>query len=63
MLIMPFVLAGLKAYNGQLEFYNVDDLETMATGEHFMATDVDWDPTGRHASFSLPGCTFPACLV
>lgn len=39
--------SGLKAYNGQLEFYNVDELETMATAEHFMATDVDWDPTGR----------------
>jgi translation initiation factor 3 subunit B len=41
------VLAGLKNINGQLEFYNVDELETMATGEHYMATDVDWDPTGR----------------
>ncbi|KAI4985566.1 hypothetical protein ZWY2020_018196 [Hordeum vulgare] len=41
------VLAGLKGFNGQLEFFNVDDLETMATGEHFMATDIMWDPTGR----------------
>ncbi|GAY44388.1 hypothetical protein CUMW_081790 [Citrus unshiu] len=40
------VLAGLKGFNGQLEFYNVDELETMATAEHFMATDVEWDPTG-----------------
>lgn len=43
------VLAGLKNINGQLEFFNVDELETMATGEHYMATDVDWDPTGRQA--------------
>ena len=42
--------SGLKAYNGQFKFYNVDDLETMATAEHFMATDVDWDPTGRQVS-------------
>ncbi|KAH6809358.1 translation initiation factor 3B1 [Perilla frutescens var. frutescens] len=41
------VLAGLKSLNGQLEFYNVDELETMALAEHFMATDVKWDPTGR----------------
>ena len=41
------VLAGLKGFNGQLEFYNVDDLETMATTEHPMATDVMWDPIGR----------------
>ncbi|GFP90453.1 eukaryotic translation initiation factor 3 subunit b [Phtheirospermum japonicum] len=42
------VLAGLKGFNGQLEFYNVDELETMAQAEHFMATDVEWDPTGRY---------------
>ena len=41
------VMAGLKSMNGQLEFYNVDEGETTATGEHFMATDVDWDPSGR----------------
>ena len=40
------VLAGLKGLNGQLEFFSVDDMETMAAAEHFMATDVDWDPTG-----------------
>ncbi|EYU40305.1 hypothetical protein ABFS82_02G135200 [Erythranthe guttata] len=42
------ILAGLKTLNGQLEFYNVDELETMAQAEHFMATDVEWDPTGRY---------------
>ncbi|CAN1125078.1 Eukaryotic translation initiation factor 3 subunit B [Linum perenne] len=30
------ILAGMKGFNGQLEFYNVDELETMATAEHFM---------------------------
>ncbi|KAJ6373262.1 hypothetical protein OIU76_027570 [Salix suchowensis] len=41
---------GLKGFNGQLEFYNVDELETMATAEHFTATDVEWDPTGRYVA-------------
>lgn len=41
------IFAGLRNFNGQLEFYNVDELETMSTTEHFMATDVEWDPTGR----------------
>ncbi|KAH1109998.1 hypothetical protein GYH30_009078 [Glycine max] len=41
---------GLKGLNGQLEFYNVDELETMAMAEHFMATSVEWDPTGRPPS-------------
>lgn len=41
------ILAGLKGFNGQLEFYDVDELQTTAQAEHFMATDVEWDPTGR----------------
>ncbi|XP_074557396.1 eukaryotic translation initiation factor 3 subunit B-like [Curcuma longa] len=47
------LLAGLKGFNGQLEFYNVDELETMATGEHFMATDIEWDPTGRYIATAV----------
>ncbi|MQL80266.1 hypothetical protein Taro_012703, partial [Colocasia esculenta] len=47
------ILAGLKGFNGQLEFYNVDELETMATAEHFMATDIEWDPTGRYSIFKF----------
>ncbi|KAF3788378.1 Eukaryotic translation initiation factor 3 subunit B [Nymphaea thermarum] len=47
------ILAGMKGFNGQLEFYNVDELETMATGEHFMATDIEWDPTGRYVATSV----------
>ncbi|KAK6918126.1 Translation initiation factor, beta propellor-like domain, partial [Dillenia turbinata] len=47
------ILAGLKVFNGQLEFYNVDELETMATAEHFMATDIEWDPTGRYVATSV----------
>ncbi|XP_047340523.1 eukaryotic translation initiation factor 3 subunit B-like [Impatiens glandulifera] len=47
------ILAGLKGLNGQLEFFNVDDLETMATTEHFMATDIDWDPTGRYVATTV----------
>ncbi|XP_059651708.1 eukaryotic translation initiation factor 3 subunit B-like [Cornus florida] len=47
------ILAGLKGFNGQLEFYNVDELETMATTEHFMATEIEWDPTGRYVATSV----------
>ncbi len=65
------VLAGLKAMNGQLEFFNVDEMETMATAEHFMATDVDWDPTGEcvlcarkkeEESVSVCVCERPVCI-
>ncbi|KAJ3674586.1 hypothetical protein LUZ60_005202 [Juncus effusus] len=47
------VLAGLKGFDGQLEFYDVDELAIMATGEHFMATDVEWDPMGRYVATSV----------
>ncbi|XP_057432463.1 eukaryotic translation initiation factor 3 subunit B-like [Lotus japonicus] len=47
------VVAGLKGFNGQLEFYNVDELETMVTAEHFMTTDIEWDPTGRYVTTSV----------
>jgi translation initiation factor 3 subunit B len=47
------VFAGLKGMNGQLEFYNVDDLETMNNAEHFCATDVEWDPTGRYVATAV----------
>ncbi|XWS55364.1 hypothetical protein CRYUN_Cryun10bG0168100 [Craigia yunnanensis] len=57
------VLAGLRGFNGQLEFFNVDELETMATAEHFMATDIEWDPTGRKAlSLNVYSNKCPLCI-
>merc|ERR1711998_660740 len=47
------VLAGLKSLNGVLEFWNVNELECMAQEEHFMATDVEWDATGRYVTSSV----------
>ena len=42
------VLAGLgETASGTLEFYDVDAKETCATREHYRATDVSWDPSGR----------------
>uniref|UniRef100_A0A646QC55 Eukaryotic translation initiation factor 3 subunit B n=1 Tax=Hemiscolopendra marginata TaxID=943146 RepID=A0A646QC55_9MYRI len=42
------VLAGLRSMNGALEFIDTADMTVMAQTEHFMATDVEWDPTGRY---------------
>jgi len=41
------LLAGLRNLNGYFEWWNVDEMEMMQSDEHFMATDIDWDPTGR----------------
>jgi len=42
------VLAGLRQMNGVLEFIDTADFTSMGSGEHFMCTDVEWDPTGRY---------------
>jgi len=42
------ILAGLRGMNGVLEFIDTSDFTTMGSGEHFMCTDVEWDPTGRY---------------
>ena len=42
----------IGGHNGTLEFYNAVLYETMAETEHYMVTDLQWDPTGRYV------CTF-----
>lgn len=44
------LLAGLQALGGELEWYNVNELQTLGADEHFMCTDVAWDPTGRYVA-------------
>ncbi|XP_070581351.1 eukaryotic translation initiation factor 3 subunit B-like [Ptychodera flava] len=42
------ILAGLRNMSGSLEFIDTSDFTIMNAAEHFMATDVEWDPTGRY---------------
>ncbi|XP_038067508.1 eukaryotic translation initiation factor 3 subunit B-like [Patiria miniata] len=42
------VLAGLRSMNGTFEFIDAGDMTSMNQTEHFMATDLEWDPTGRY---------------
>jgi len=39
--------------NGVLEFVDTADMTVMMQAEHFMATDVEWDPTGRYVATSV----------
>jgi translation initiation factor 3 subunit B len=39
--------------NGILEFHDTADWVCMNQAEHFMATDVEWDPTGRFVATSV----------
>ena len=43
----------VQGMNGQLEFFNADDFEPMSAAEHFMCTDIEWDPTGRFVATSV----------
>nr|CAG4640661.1 EOG090X01UY [Eulimnadia texana] len=47
------VLAGLRAMSGTLEFVDTADFTITKSTEHFMATDVEWDPTGRYVATSV----------
>uniref|UniRef100_A0A7S1EQF8 Eukaryotic translation initiation factor 3 subunit B n=1 Tax=Timspurckia oligopyrenoides TaxID=708627 RepID=A0A7S1EQF8_9RHOD len=47
------VLAGLGALNGQLEWINVNEQISLNTNEHFMATEIQWDSSGRYLSTSV----------
>ncbi|KAI5655853.1 hypothetical protein M9H77_33040 [Catharanthus roseus] len=47
------VLAGMKDFAGRFEFYDADELKTIAMAEHYLATDIQWDPTGRYVVTSV----------
>lgn len=42
------MLACLRSSNHTLEFVDTSDFTITSQTEHFMATDVEWDPTGRY---------------
>ncbi len=41
--------------DGVLEFLDMDEGVTMATVEHYGATQVEWDPSGRFAASCVTG--------
>lgn len=46
-----FVIAKLRGSNRSLEFWEVnanDEVSLLSQDEHYMATHVEWDPTGRY---------------
>ena len=38
---------------GQLEFWDTGDMTLMNSADHTMATDLEWDPTGRYVVTSV----------
>lgn len=33
-----------------LEFWDTEEMTLLSAGEHFMAQEVQWDPTGRYVA-------------
>jgi len=47
------LLANLKGTAGQLEWIDVNTTSTIGEAEHFMCSDIEWDPTGRFVGSSV----------
>eukprot|EP00310_Coccolithus_braarudii_P012456 CAMPEP_0183351492 /NCGR_PEP_ID=MMETSP0164_2-20130417/25201_1 /TAXON_ID=221442 /ORGANISM="Coccolithus pelagicus ssp braarudi, Strain PLY182g" /LENGTH=673 /DNA_ID=CAMNT_0025523685 /DNA_START=48 /DNA_END=2069 /DNA_ORIENTATION=+ len=47
------LLANLKGTAGQLEWLDVNVMQTIGEAEHFMCSDIEWDPTGRFVATSV----------
>jgi translation initiation factor 3 subunit B len=49
------VLAGIRGVSssGDLQFWDVEALLMFSAGEHYLCTDVEWDPTGRYVVTSV----------
>ena len=62
-----------RSMNGVMEFVDTQDMTVMSQTEHFMATDVEWDPTGRYVVSAVswwghkvgrrPFCLGTSCLL
>lgn len=42
-----------RSMNGALAFVDTSDCTMMNIAEHYMASDVEWDPTGRYVVTSV----------
>jgi len=47
------LLGNLKGTAGQLEWIDVNQQQTIGEAEHFMCSNLEWDPTGRYVASSV----------
>ncbi len=47
------LLANLKGTGGNLEWIDANVQQTVGEAEHFMCSDIEWDPTGRYVTTSV----------
>lgn len=51
--ISSYVVLSFYSMDGQLEFWDINDMTQMNAAEHSQATDLVWDPTGRYVVTSI----------
>lgn len=51
----------LCSMNGALAFVDTSDCTMMNIAEHYMASDVEWDPTGRYVVTSVSWWSHKVC--
>jgi len=44
------VIAGLRAMNHQIEFFDTEIMDTLSQVQHPQCTSIAWDPTGRYVA-------------
>lgn len=49
--------------SGALEFVDTADFTTMCSTEHFKATDIEWDPTGRFVATGVSSWKTKVCII
>jgi translation initiation factor 3 subunit B len=47
------VLAGLRGFQGALQFWDTEENVMMGSDEHYAMTELEWDPTGRYITSSV----------
>lgn len=53
----------LCSMNGALAFVDTSDCTLMNIAEHYMASDVEWDPTGRYVVTSVSWWSHKVCAA
>lgn len=44
------IIYGFDNGVGSLEFWDFNEMESIVVTEHYMATDIEWDPSGRYVA-------------
>lgn len=47
------VMGAVQAYEGTLEFWDIEEMQMLGSGEHYLCSNIEFDPTGRFVSSTV----------